>query len=164
MCETLWNFQNVKLMKSCFFPQDKSWKIVNGLGINSFSQTKMDATAAELMEERDTALAFLGVWLDPAKPPDLHLDKTPDARLWHSPPNPVLLHIYICMYACVCVWESQRARVFVSWKNNCASGRILYRNGTNADNIWLAWFRVVPSPCMGGRCLWFYLHFANKGL
>lgn len=44
-----------------FFPQDKSWKIVDGLGINSFSQTKMDATAAELIEERDTALAFLGV-------------------------------------------------------------------------------------------------------
>uniref|UniRef100_A0A674NWG4 Malate dehydrogenase n=1 Tax=Takifugu rubripes TaxID=31033 RepID=A0A674NWG4_TAKRU len=41
--------------------KDKSWKIVDGLGINSFSQTKMDATAAELMEERDTALAFLGV-------------------------------------------------------------------------------------------------------
>ncbi|XP_056903427.1 malate dehydrogenase 1Ab, NAD (soluble) [Takifugu flavidus] len=41
--------------------KDKSWKIVDGLGINSFSQAKMDATAAELIEERDTALAFLGV-------------------------------------------------------------------------------------------------------
>lgn len=55
----------------------------------------MDATAAELIEERDTALAFLGVWLDPAEPPNLHLDKTPDARLWYSPPNPVLLHIHV---------------------------------------------------------------------
>lgn len=43
------------------FPQDKSWKIVEGLDINSFSRTKMDATAAELIEERDTAVAFLGV-------------------------------------------------------------------------------------------------------
>uniref|UniRef100_H3CWU3 Malate dehydrogenase n=1 Tax=Tetraodon nigroviridis TaxID=99883 RepID=H3CWU3_TETNG len=41
--------------------KDKSWKIVDGLGINGFSQTKMDATSAELIEERDTALAFLGV-------------------------------------------------------------------------------------------------------
>lgn len=79
------------------FSQDKSWKIVDGLGINGFSQTKMDATAAELIEERDTALAFLGVWLDPAKPPHLHSDKTPEARLWPSPPNSVLLHIYVCM-------------------------------------------------------------------
>ncbi|CAG00307.1 unnamed protein product, partial [Tetraodon nigroviridis] len=39
--------------------KDKSWKIVDGLGINGFSQTKMDATSAELIEERDTALAFL---------------------------------------------------------------------------------------------------------
>lgn len=90
--------------------QDKSWKIVDGLGINSFSQTKMDATAAELMEERDTALAFLGVWLDPAQPPDLHLDRTPDARLWHSPSNPVLLHIYKYIYVC----ERQRVQVIVS--------------------------------------------------
>ena len=66
------------------FPQDKSWKIVEGLDINSFSRTKMEATAAELIEERDTAVAFLGVWLDPSKPPNQHLDspKTPDSRLW----------------------------------------------------------------------------------
>lgn len=43
------------------FPQDKSWKIVEGLAINDFSRSKMDATAAELLEERDTAVAFLGV-------------------------------------------------------------------------------------------------------
>lgn len=90
------------------FPQDKSWKIVDGLGINSFSQTKMDATAAELIEERDTALAFLAVWLDPAKPPDLHLDKIPNACLWHSPPNPVLLHMYVC--------KSQRVLIFCQFK------------------------------------------------
>ncbi|XP_035519084.1 malate dehydrogenase 1Ab, NAD (soluble) [Morone saxatilis] len=41
--------------------KDKTWKIVEGLAINGFSQTKMDATAAELIEERDTAVAFLGV-------------------------------------------------------------------------------------------------------
>ncbi|KAK5854284.1 hypothetical protein PBY51_015368 [Eleginops maclovinus] len=39
----------------------KSWKIVDGLTVNEFSQSKMDATAAELIEERDTALSFLGV-------------------------------------------------------------------------------------------------------
>lgn len=141
-------YPTVKLWNFMLFPQDKSWKIVSGLGINSFSQTKMDATAAELIEERDTALAFLGVWLDPARPPDLHLDKkSPDARLWHSPPNPVLLHIYMC------VCESQRVQVFVSWKNNSASGRILSRNDTNTDNTgnWLACFRVAPTSCMGGH-------------
>ncbi|XP_028845132.1 malate dehydrogenase 1Ab, NAD (soluble) [Denticeps clupeoides] len=41
--------------------KDKSWKIVDGLEINDFSRTKMDATAAELVDERDTAVAFLGV-------------------------------------------------------------------------------------------------------
>ncbi|KAF1375469.1 hypothetical protein PFLUV_G00220520 [Perca fluviatilis] len=41
--------------------KDKKWKIVEGLAINDFSQMKMDATAAELIEERDTAVAFLGV-------------------------------------------------------------------------------------------------------
>uniref|UniRef100_A0A3Q3KAI5 Malate dehydrogenase n=1 Tax=Monopterus albus TaxID=43700 RepID=A0A3Q3KAI5_MONAL len=41
--------------------KDKTWKIVEGLAINDFSRTKMDATAAELIEERDTAVAFLGV-------------------------------------------------------------------------------------------------------
>jgi len=41
--------------------KDKSWKIVDGLVINDFSRGKMDATATELMEERDTAVTFLGV-------------------------------------------------------------------------------------------------------
>ncbi|KAK1803052.1 hypothetical protein P4O66_021585 [Electrophorus voltai] len=40
--------------------KNKSWKVVDGLSINDFSRAKMDATAAELIEERDTALAFLG--------------------------------------------------------------------------------------------------------
>ncbi|MBN3304825.1 MDHC protein, partial [Amia calva] len=44
------------------FPvQDKTWKIVEGLSINDFSRGKMDATAEELVEERDTAVSFLGV-------------------------------------------------------------------------------------------------------
>uniref|UniRef100_A0A8C1X5I5 Malate dehydrogenase n=1 Tax=Cyprinus carpio TaxID=7962 RepID=A0A8C1X5I5_CYPCA len=41
--------------------KDKTWKIVDGLAINDFSRAKMDATAAELVEERDTAVSFLGV-------------------------------------------------------------------------------------------------------
>ncbi|KAG7463063.1 hypothetical protein MATL_G00191460 [Megalops atlanticus] len=41
--------------------KDKSWKIMEGLEINDFSRGKMDATAAELVEERDTAVSFLGV-------------------------------------------------------------------------------------------------------
>lgn len=42
----------------------------------------MDATAAELVEERDTALSFLGVWLQ-TQPSTTLLDtqKTPEARL-----------------------------------------------------------------------------------
>ncbi|KAM4595076.1 malate dehydrogenase, cytoplasmic-like isoform 1-T1 [Fundulus diaphanus] len=39
--------------------KNKTWKIVDGLPINDFSRAKMDATAAELVEERDTALNFL---------------------------------------------------------------------------------------------------------
>ncbi|XP_056147780.1 malate dehydrogenase, cytoplasmic-like [Lampris incognitus] len=39
--------------------KDKSWKIVDGLAINDFSRQKMDATASELIEERDTAVDFL---------------------------------------------------------------------------------------------------------
>lgn len=34
--------------------------MIDGLSINDFSRAKMDATAAELVEERDTALDFLG--------------------------------------------------------------------------------------------------------
>ncbi|XP_066552932.1 malate dehydrogenase 1Ab, NAD (soluble) [Amia ocellicauda] len=41
--------------------KDKTWKIVEGLSINDFSRGKMDATAEELVEERDTAVSFLGV-------------------------------------------------------------------------------------------------------
>lgn len=44
-------------------PQNKTWKIVNNLAINDFSRGKMDATATELVEERDTAISFLGAWL-----------------------------------------------------------------------------------------------------
>ncbi|KAG7512397.1 malate dehydrogenase, cytoplasmic-like [Solea senegalensis] len=40
--------------------KDKSWKIVDGLAVSDFSQSKMDATAAELVEERDTALGLVG--------------------------------------------------------------------------------------------------------
>uniref|UniRef100_A0A8C6PYY0 Malate dehydrogenase n=1 Tax=Nothobranchius furzeri TaxID=105023 RepID=A0A8C6PYY0_NOTFU len=39
--------------------ENKTWKIVDGLPINDFSRAKMDATASELVEERDTALDFL---------------------------------------------------------------------------------------------------------
>ncbi|KPP57900.1 malate dehydrogenase, cytoplasmic-like [Scleropages formosus] len=41
--------------------KNKTWKIVDGLEINDFSRGKMDATAAELVEERDTAISFLSV-------------------------------------------------------------------------------------------------------
>ncbi|KAL4641424.1 malate dehydrogenase, cytoplasmic-like isoform X2 [Arapaima gigas] len=41
--------------------KNKSWKIVDGLEINDFSRGKMDATAAELVEERDMAVLFLRV-------------------------------------------------------------------------------------------------------
>ncbi|XP_062376231.1 malate dehydrogenase 1Ab, NAD (soluble) [Sardina pilchardus] len=39
--------------------KNKTWKIVDALPINEFSRAKLDATAAELVEERDTAVAFL---------------------------------------------------------------------------------------------------------
>ncbi|XP_068088468.1 malate dehydrogenase, cytoplasmic [Hyperolius riggenbachi] len=41
--------------------KDKSWKIVEGLQINDFSREKMDLTAKELEEERDTAFEFLSL-------------------------------------------------------------------------------------------------------
>ena len=47
----------------CLFLQGQSWKFVEGLAINDFSRGKMDETAKELVEERDTAMSFLGVWL-----------------------------------------------------------------------------------------------------
>lgn len=70
------------------FLQGKTWKIVDGLAINDFSRAKMDATAAELVEERDTAVSFLGVWLE-TQPysPFLDAQKTPEARLWNTPEN-----------------------------------------------------------------------------
>lgn len=40
---------------------DKSWKIVEGLKIDDFSRGKMDITANELKEERDTAFEFLSM-------------------------------------------------------------------------------------------------------
>lgn len=46
-------------MLTRFSAQDKNWKVVDGLPINDFSRAKMDATAAELVDERDTAVAFL---------------------------------------------------------------------------------------------------------
>ncbi|XP_068597052.1 malate dehydrogenase 1Ab, NAD (soluble) [Brachionichthys hirsutus] len=39
--------------------KDKDWKIVDGLAISEFSRSKIMATAEELVEERDEALAFL---------------------------------------------------------------------------------------------------------
>lgn len=62
--------------------QDKAWKFADGLAINDFSRAKMDATAAELVEERDTAVSFLGVWLE-RQPSTSYVDaqNTPEARL-----------------------------------------------------------------------------------
>ncbi|ERE92521.1 malate dehydrogenase, cytoplasmic-like protein [Cricetulus griseus] len=39
--------------------KDKSWKFVEGLPINDFSREKMDLTAKELAEEKETAFEFL---------------------------------------------------------------------------------------------------------
>ncbi|XP_053315296.1 malate dehydrogenase, cytoplasmic [Spea bombifrons] len=39
--------------------KDKTWKIVEGLKIDAFSREKMDLTAKELQEEKDTAFEFL---------------------------------------------------------------------------------------------------------
>ncbi|KAM4771652.1 malate dehydrogenase, cytoplasmic [Rhinophrynus dorsalis] len=39
--------------------KDKKWKIVEGLKINDFSREKMDLTAKELLEEKETAFEFL---------------------------------------------------------------------------------------------------------
>ncbi|XP_012693478.1 malate dehydrogenase 1Aa, NAD (soluble) isoform X2 [Clupea harengus] len=41
--------------------KNKTWKVVDGLSINDFSRGKMEATATELVDERDTAVAFLSV-------------------------------------------------------------------------------------------------------
>lgn len=48
------------------FKQDKTWKFVEGLPINDFSREKMELTAKELTEEKETAVEFLSsAWLDP---------------------------------------------------------------------------------------------------
>jgi len=50
------------LIWRCFlfvFKQDKAWKFVEGLPINDFSREKMDLTAKELTEEKETAVEFL---------------------------------------------------------------------------------------------------------
>ncbi|XP_063299833.1 malate dehydrogenase, cytoplasmic [Pelobates fuscus] len=39
--------------------KDKTWKIVEGLKIDDFSREKMDLTAKELIEEKETAFEFL---------------------------------------------------------------------------------------------------------
>nr|XP_009937148.1 PREDICTED: malate dehydrogenase, cytoplasmic [Opisthocomus hoazin] len=39
--------------------KDKAWKFVEGLPINDFSREKMDLTAKELTEEKETAVEFL---------------------------------------------------------------------------------------------------------
>ncbi|KAG8443938.1 hypothetical protein GDO86_009217 [Hymenochirus boettgeri] len=39
--------------------QNKNWKIVEGLSINDFSREKMETTAKELSEEKETAFEFL---------------------------------------------------------------------------------------------------------
>lgn len=38
---------------------DHSWEVVQGLAVSDFARGKMDATASELVEERDMALSFL---------------------------------------------------------------------------------------------------------
>ena len=39
---------------------DRSYEIVQGLTISDFARTKMENTAKELVEEKDTAAQFLG--------------------------------------------------------------------------------------------------------
>ena len=36
-----------------------AWEVVQGLSISDFAREKMDATAKELVDEKDTALQFL---------------------------------------------------------------------------------------------------------
>ena len=38
-----------------------TWSIVKGLQVNAFSREKLDATAAELLAEKETAFSFLHV-------------------------------------------------------------------------------------------------------
>ena len=39
--------------------KNRKWEIVEGLSISDFARSKMDATANELVEERDVASEFL---------------------------------------------------------------------------------------------------------
>ena len=41
----------------------RQWEIVKDLEINDFSREKMDLTAKELCEEKDTAMIFCSQWL-----------------------------------------------------------------------------------------------------
>ena len=41
---------------------DREWKIVQGLSIDDFSREKMDATAKELVQEKESCQSFLE-WL-----------------------------------------------------------------------------------------------------
>ncbi|XP_018411095.1 PREDICTED: malate dehydrogenase, cytoplasmic [Nanorana parkeri] len=52
-CELIYSFPVVI--------KNKSWKIVEGLKIDDFSRGKIDATAKELQEEKDTAFEFLSI-------------------------------------------------------------------------------------------------------
>lgn len=38
---------------------DHSWEVVTGLEVNDFAREKMELSAKELLEERDTAISFL---------------------------------------------------------------------------------------------------------
>lgn len=88
-------------------PQNKTWKMIDGLSINDFSRAKMDATAAELVEERDTALDFLGQWL--SSPAGQQQHQHPDhlkpgcSRLWRrNPPHLLTVPAAVCVCVRVC--------------------------------------------------------------
>lgn len=38
---------------------DRTWEVVEGLSVSDFAREKMDISAKELIEERDTAVQFL---------------------------------------------------------------------------------------------------------
>ena len=39
---------------------DRSWEVVDGLEVSDFAREKMEASAKELLEEKETAVSFLG--------------------------------------------------------------------------------------------------------
>ena len=43
--------------------KDHEWHLVSGLTIDNFSREKMDLTAQELLEEKESAFSFLSAWL-----------------------------------------------------------------------------------------------------